>query len=138
MSNGTATILFADDEPWLNEALRLSLEAQGFKCISVTNMTEAVRILEAESVKVLVTDIMMPSGEDFPDVDPSSAGFSLVRLAQRKFPEVSLICLSVIGDPRKIAELKRQRVLYLRKGETTLETAIKLISSKATGRISFY
>ncbi len=38
MKNRDYTILFVDDEPWLSEALRLSLEARDFNCISVSNI----------------------------------------------------------------------------------------------------
>ena len=81
---------------------------------------------------MLVSDIMMPSGADFPLIDSSEAGFHFVSIVRSEFPSVSIICLSVIGDQRKIDGLKRQRTLYLRKGETPLDTAARLIESKAT------
>jgi DNA-binding response OmpR family regulator len=131
------TILFVDDEPWLSEALRLSLEARGFVCISKRNMTDAWAVLEKQRIDVVVTDIMMPAGDGFPSVDSSSAGFHLVRRIRQQWPKMAIICLSVIADIEKIEELKRQNILYLRKGETPLETAVKLIQSKATGIMSF-
>lgn len=137
MTNRDYTILFVDDEPWLSEALRLSLEARDFHCISLNNMSDAWRLFAKEKISVLVTDIMMPAGEDFPNIDSSVAGFHLVRMVRQKYRDVSVICLSVIGDVEKIDDLKKQNVLYLRKGETPLETARKLIESKATGKYSF-
>lgn len=130
-------ILFVDDEPGLSAPLRLALEARGFDCISKTDMSGAWRFLEGNGVDVLVTDIMMPAGDAFPGVDSSSAGFFFVKKVREKFPRVSIICLSVIADVEKIEELKKQNILYLRKGETPLDTARKLIESKATGKISF-
>jgi DNA-binding NarL/FixJ family response regulator len=100
-------------------------------------MTEGWRYLERNTVHVLVTDIMMPAGEAFPGVDSSSAGFYFVRKVRETFPKVAIICLSVIADVEKIEELKRKNILYLRKGETPLETARQLVESKATGKISF-
>jgi CheY-like chemotaxis protein len=131
------TILFVDDEPWLSQALRLSLESRGYNCISKTNMTDGWAIIEQQSVDVIVTDIMMPAGDAFPGIDSSSAGFYFVRKIRQKLPRASIICLSVIADPDKIEDLKKQNILYLRKGETPLDTARKLIESKATGRMSF-
>jgi CheY-like chemotaxis protein len=136
-SNQKHTILFADDEPWLSDALRLSLESREYQCISTTSATEAWQVLEEQPVDVLVTDIMMPGGDMFPDVDSSEAGFHFVRRIRQRWPRLSVICLSVIADSERIQELKKQNVLYLRKGETPLETALKLIESKATGIISF-
>lgn len=131
------TILFVDDEPGLSAPLRLSLEARGFRCVSRTNMTQGWEFLEKNEVDVLVTDIMMPAGEAFPGVDSSSAGFYFVRKVRSAMPKVAIICLSVIADVEKIDELKRQNILYVRKGETPLETARRLIESKATGKMSF-
>ena len=99
-------------------------------------MSSAMSYMEEEQVAVLVTDIMMPAGDDFPDVDSSETGFVFVRKVRKAFPSTSVICLSVIGDQKKINDLKRSNVLYLRKGETPLSTAASLIESKATGRYS--
>ena len=130
------TILFVDDEPSSTYALRLLVEAKGFRCESVTNMTAAIEYLRKNKVSVLVSDIMMPSGDAFSEIDSSETGLHLVAKVRREFPDVSVICLSVIGDQSKIQKLKKQGVLYLRKGETPLDTAARLIESKATGSYS--
>ena len=131
-------ILFADDEPWLSEALRLSLECEGYDCISMTNASAAWQILEQGNIDLVVTDIMMPGGDLFPDVNSEETGFEFIRRIRQRWPRQSVICLSVIADTTRIETLKKQNVLYLRKGETPLETALKLIESKATGKTSFY
>ena len=137
MNNESYTILFVDDEPWLSQPLILSLEARGYVCVSRSNMTDGLAYLEKHSVDLLVTDVMMPAGDAFPNVDSSSAGFYLMREARQKWPRMAIICLSVIGDVEKIEELKRKHILYLRKGETPLVTAIKIIEAKVTGKMSF-
>jgi CheY-like chemotaxis protein len=96
-----------------------------------------VEYLDSHPVDVIVTDVMMPAGDLFPNVDSSEAGFHFVRRVRQRWPRMSLICLSVIADSERIDELKRQNILYLRKGETPLSTALRLIESKATGRVSF-
>jgi CheY-like chemotaxis protein len=131
-------ILFADDEPWLSEALRLSLECEGYDCISMTSASAAWQILEQGNIDLVVTDIMMPGGDLFPDVNSEETGFEFIRRIRQRWPRQSVICLSVIADTTRIETLKKQNVLYLRKGETPLETALKLIESKATGKTSFY
>jgi len=131
------SILFVDDEPWHCNALRYSLENLGFECISVQNATDAWERLEQGGIDVVVTDVMMPGGALFDDVDSQEMGYELVGRIRRKWRSQSIICLSVIGDNQRIAELKRQNALYLRKGETPLETAIDVIKSKATGLITF-
>jgi CheY-like chemotaxis protein len=130
------TILFADDEPYTTYALRLLVEAKGFRCESVTNVTTAMEYLRNHKVSVLVSDIMMPSGDAFSEIDSSEAGLYLVAKVRNEFPDIAVICLSVIADQAKILTLKKQGVLYLRKGETPLDTAAHLIESKATGTYS--
>lgn len=137
MNAKTHTILFVDDEPTLTEPLRLLLEAKGFNCVSRTNMSSAMEFLRGNRVSVLVTDIMMPSGDQFPGIDSSETGFHFVFKVRDEFPDVAIICLSVIGDQSKIEKLKKRGTLYLRKGETPLDTAARLIESKATGVASY-
>ena len=135
---GGYTIVFADDEPWgLSAPLRLALESRGYTCPSFSDVTAAWDYIRSHKVDVVVTDIMMPGGASFPDIDSLNAGFFFVKLIREQFRRLPIICLSVIADQKKINELKRQGVLYLRKGETPLETAVALIESKATGRVSF-
>ena len=100
-------------------------------------MSSAIDYIRANGVAVIVTDIMMPGGKDFPDIDSSEVGFHFVTKVRKEWPEIAVICLSVIGDQRKIMGLKKQGIQYLRKGETPLETAVKLIVGKATGTYSF-
>ncbi len=132
-TNPQFTILLVDDEPSLSEALKASLEARNLHCVSKSDMSSALEYIELNKVSVLVTDIMMPAGDSFPGVDSSETGFYFVSLVRKKWPEISIICLSVIGDQNKINKLKKQNVLYLRKGETPLGTAVNLIESKARG-----
>jgi DNA-binding NarL/FixJ family response regulator len=101
------------------------------------DMSSAVKLLEKASYKVVVTDIMMPSGPDFPGIDSSRTGIEFALLIENKYPDIYIICLSVIGDIQIINSLKRKGILYLRKGETSLETASNLIESKARGYSSF-
>ena len=131
------TILFVDDEPNSTSALRMLLEAQGFQCVSLSDMTSALDYLQKEKVDVVVSDIMMPGGDEFPEVDSGQTGFLLTARIRQEFPDVRVICLSVIGDQSKIQNLKRRGILYLRKGETPLDTAARLIESKATGLSRF-
>ncbi len=137
MKAKTHIILFVDDEPITTEPLRLLLEAKGFECVSRTDMSSAMTFLRCNPVSVLVTDIMMPSGNQFPGIDSSETGFHFVNKVRDEFPDVGIVCLSVIGDQNKIQKLKKRGTLYLRKGETPLDTAARLIESKATGVISY-
>jgi len=134
MTEGSPVVLLADDEPWLSEALAFSLESQGLECVVATDVTGAVQTLRSRRVLALVTDIMMPGGSEFPKVDASGAGFYLIELVRRQWPDIPVVCLSVIGDQQKIRSLTARGIRYLRKGETPLSTAVDVITAVATGR----
>lgn len=130
--------LFVDDEPFLQEALFAVLEAEGINCVSTSNVSDAMAYLEKDSeVSIIVTDIMMPPGESYKSIDSSKAGYFFINKVRAKYPWIPVVCLSVIGDQKKIYQLKKKGVLYLRKGETPLNTATNLIKSKIRGFESF-
>ena len=137
MKKNQLKILFVDDEPWGTEALRLKLQGRGFICETATDMSSALKIIDNDKYEVVVTDIMMPAGEDFPDVESSNTGIKFAEKIRQKYPDMQIICLSVIGDQKIINSLKKKGVLYLRKGETSLDVASRLIETKAKGVASF-
>jgi CheY-like chemotaxis protein len=126
-------VLFVDDEPWFHESLRFALESKGFECHFRTDMTSALEFLKNNQVSVVVTDIMMPAGKDFPEVDSQETGFFFVKKLKTEMPEIRIICLSVIGDEAKIRSLRGLRIDYLRKGEVPLSTVIQSIEREAEG-----
>lgn len=126
-------ILFVDDEPWFHESLRFTLESRGYECHFRTDMTSALEFLKINQVSVVVTDIMMPAGKNFPEVDSQEAGFFFVKKLKAEMPEIRIICLSVIGDEAKIRSLRGMRIDYLRKGEVPLSTVIQSIEREAEG-----
>lgn len=134
MTDQKGVILLVDDEPSLIDALAFTLESRGYQCLTATDMTEGIAALRRQPVRVLVTDIMMPSGASFGKVDASEAGFHFIELVQKSWPHLPIVCLSVIGDQEKIRSLTGRGVRYLRKGETPLATAVEVISAVASGR----
>lgn len=127
------TILFVDDEPWFHESLRYALEPKGYRCLFATDMTTALEMLDTHEVAVVVTDIMMPGGTKFPQIDSQETGFHLIQKLKSERPQVAVICLSVIGDEQKIRPLRAMRIDYLRKGEVTLATVVDRIERAAAG-----
>jgi DNA-binding NarL/FixJ family response regulator len=133
--NGTrALVLLVDDEPSLSEALAVTLESRGFESLRATDMTAGVTALECHPIDVLVTDIMMPAGERFPNVDSTEVGFAFIEYVHAHWPRLPIVCLSVIADGGRVRTLKRRGVRFLRKGETPLSTAVEVITAVASGR----
>jgi CheY-like chemotaxis protein len=125
------TILFVDDEPWFHESLRFTLEAKGYECLYATDMTKALEMLDTHEVSVVVTDIMMPAGPKFPQIDSEETGFHLINKLRSEQPQIAVICLSVIGDETKIRPLRAMKIDYLRKGEVPLATVVQTIERAA-------
>src|SRR3546814_7233127 len=59
----TPRILLIDDEPSIREPLAEYLGAQGFTVVDAASAAEARSVLRAQTVDLVVSDIMMP-GED--------------------------------------------------------------------------
>ncbi len=55
-----ACILICDDEPDIVAALRIYLEAEGYATVSARNGQEALEVLRAQDVQLVLMDVMMP------------------------------------------------------------------------------
>ena len=56
-------ILLVDDDAMVRQTLKFGLEAAGFSVLEAANGRECLDVLDAESVDVIVTDIVMPEFE---------------------------------------------------------------------------
>jgi DNA-binding NtrC family response regulator len=82
------TVLFVDDEPALLRVMARMTEARtGFDVRTATSARQALDVLRACSVDVLVSDIDMPE----------MSGLELVRVARREFPATLRILLTGAG-----------------------------------------
>jgi len=79
------TVLFVDDEPAVIRAISRLLATQtGFEILTATRGEEALEVMRAHNIDVLVSDIDMPE----------MSGLELVRLARREFPTTLRILLT--------------------------------------------
>jgi two-component system, probable response regulator PhcQ len=83
---GPHTILVVDDEPRVLDALRRTLRDPAYRVLTASDGREALSLLAAEQVDVLLSDIDMPGMN----------GIELVKEVRRRFPEV--IRLLLTGD----------------------------------------
>lgn len=58
-------ILLAEDEPSLNETIRLNLELEGYKITSVTDGKSALKAFKSERFNLVILDVMMPEMDGF-------------------------------------------------------------------------
>ena len=81
------TILVADDEPRILEAVTMNLEVEGFQVSVASNGSEALKKITAELPDLIILDVMMPEMD----------GFETLK-AIREFSTVSVIMLTVKGE----------------------------------------
>jgi CheY-like chemotaxis protein len=77
-------ILIAEDNADTREALRLSLEAEGYAVRVAGNGDEALRLQMAEAAELLVTDIFMPDRD----------GFETLVAFRKNFPRTRIVVMS--------------------------------------------
>jgi CheY-like chemotaxis protein len=82
-------VLIADDDGRLRGALKLALEAAGYKVQLAVNGAQALQMQRRDPADVLITDIFMPDADGFEAID----GF------RKAFPDAKIVVMS--GDARK-------------------------------------
>lgn len=96
MSDAAAptTVLVVDDEEGIRQALRRFLTRLGYQVIEAANGPEALERLAADKPTALLSDIRMPS----------MTGVELVPKALALDPDVAIIMLTAIDEPRTAIE----------------------------------
>src|SRR5947208_14747582 len=94
---GMKTVLVVDDEPSVIFALSEGLRDRrgGVRVVTAANGIEAVAVLEAEPVNLVLTDLRMP------DMD----GFELLAFLRRNHPSLPVILMTALGRAETSARL---------------------------------
>jgi two-component system probable response regulator PhcQ len=86
MTTAVHTVLVVDDEPRVLAALRRTLRDRAYRVLTADDARQALDVLAAGGVDILVSDIDMPG----------MSGIELIKEARRRHPEV--IRLLLTGD----------------------------------------
>jgi CheY-like chemotaxis protein len=78
------TILIADDEPNVRGLLHKILAGEGYRVMEASNVKEAIKLIEASDVDLLITDLAMPEQE----------GIETIRALRRDRPQLKIIAMS--------------------------------------------
>jgi DNA-binding NarL/FixJ family response regulator len=84
MAQKAPTILLVDDEALVRHTLEASLRLNGYVVLHAGDGDEALDVLAAASVDLVVTDLAMPGRE----------GIETIIEIRRRFPHVKVIALS--------------------------------------------
>lgn len=83
-----ATVLLADDDASLREALVRMLEEDGYRCLEASDGAEALTLIGAASPDLVVLDVMMPKMD----------GFEVCERMRRTDAATPVLFLSAKGD----------------------------------------
>lgn len=98
------TILIVDDELAILNMLRRSLTLEGYAVISASNAEEALRLLETQSIHLIISDQMMPGG---------MSGTQFLRVVKQTYPDIVTMILSAYAKPNDILDaLNEARTSY--------------------------
>ncbi len=130
----TKSILIIDDEKGFIEALEDALIYEGYQVFCANTGTNALDILRTKRIDLVTVDIMMPPGKSLEStVDSHNTGIYLCHTIRKNYPQVYVICVSVVTDPEIIKTIRKLGVDFLKKGEVPLRTLLRRIKSKLTG-----
>ena len=77
---GTETILVVDDEKGLLDLTARLLQRKGYQVFTASSGIEALKILETEEIRLMLSDIIMPKMD----------GFELTETVRQKYPDVKI------------------------------------------------
>ncbi len=65
MTQRKAKVLVADDDPAIQELIRLNLEVQGYEVVIASNGVETIRKALSEQPDLIILDILMPEMDGY-------------------------------------------------------------------------
>jgi PAS domain S-box-containing protein len=113
-------ILIIDDEAAIRDITKETLQAHGYKAMTASNGAEGVAVFAENkaSIKVVITDIMMPV------MDGTAAILALKRIS----PDVKIIAASGLGSKGQIKPPPRSSVQAILKKPYTAEKLLKALA----------
>jgi DNA-binding NtrC family response regulator len=101
-----ARILIADDELNIRKVLSALLRREGYEVLTAKDGQEAMELLQAGKVQVVITDLKMPIMD----------GLEVLRFVQRNHPQIPVIIITAHGSiDNAVAALKNGALDYITK-----------------------
>ena len=106
MPSERLTCIVVDDEPRLRHVLVRLLESDGFACREAGSGVEALRLMEAEPVPLVISDLRMPEMD----------GVTLLKQLVQRWPATAVIMVTAVAEvDSAVACLKQGALDYLAK-----------------------
>jgi len=94
---GNETILVVDDDPTLINLMSEILNQQGYSVISAGSAKQALKIIDRESIDILISDVIMPEMD----------GYQLAEIVRKKHPNMKIQLISGFRDHQHISKANR-------------------------------
>ena len=88
------SILVVDDDESLCRVTELQLQEAGYDVLTAPNGEEALRLVEAESPALVITDLKMPG----------TSGLDLLKKIRESFPDTSVLLITAFGTVQSAVE----------------------------------
>ena len=121
---GEETILLVEDEPMVRTVAERALSRHGYTVLTAANGEDALeRLAAAESVDLLISDVVMPVMD----------GPSMVREARKTHPDVPILFMSGYAEEQLRKSIDLEKVAFLPKpfSMQELAEAVRTVLSKA-------
>ncbi len=110
------SILIADDEQEIADLIALHLENEGYQVIKVSDGHEAVRVVETQTIDLLILDIMMPKMD----------GYEVTRLIRERHNMPIIFLSAKTSDFDKVQGLVIGADDYITKPFTPIELVARV------------
>jgi putative two-component system response regulator len=97
MSKNRGQVLIVDDEVYIQEILKSTLEDAGYDCVTVGSAEAAITALQSQEFDIAFTDIRMPGKQ----------GTELLQEIKAGFPEIIVIMITAIDSAGMAIESMR-------------------------------
>lgn len=102
------SILIIDDEEKLRQLLKRIISLEGFTVLEANSLKSALKVLEKESVDVILCDVKLPDGN----------GVDFIKGVKPRYPAVEIILLTAYGNIRDgVQAMKNGAFDYITKGD---------------------
>lgn len=120
-TSGTTAVLIVDDDPFMREAIALTLEVAGYEVRTAANGAEALDLLEKAPTALLITDLQMPTMD----------GRALTAAARARQPDLSMLVISGAEDAAEAAAASGAQALLAKPfGRSELLTVVTRLLSE--------
>jgi DNA-binding response OmpR family regulator len=124
-------VLLVDDDEAVRDMMSMTLRGKGFEVVPVASVTEALKLITAESFDVLITDLHMPNPSD---------GFAVVTAMRHAQPHALTLLVSGYPDVKSAMDailLQADDIIVkpFEAGKLAAMVQQKLLTRKPSARI---